>query len=402
MKKLILLSIITFWFLANSYSQEYSWQKINTDTINGYFDFTDVFFTNENTGWITTFTAQGQNNIFKTTDGATSFSTQTTPLGETHAIHMLDVNNGYSGGQGGWVYKTNDGGLNWNMLATMGSLTDISFPFNTDTNNPVGYACGDNGRVWEITSTLTDLNSSSSSTFRGISAPSIDNVWVCGGNRIYYYNGTDFTSQSTPGGFFNDIHFINNMKGWVVGDGGVMGNTTNGGASWNTQTNPDTLNNSLYDVFFFDSDYGWAVGSDGLILHTTDGGTTWIIEAEGLTTEPLSGVHFSSPTNGYVVGNNKTLLKYGEVSGVGEETLAVAFELFPNPIEDKLQIICPDFKTDNGIIEIISLNGKVILAKNLSKGDENAEINVSRLESGMYFCKITIDKRSSTKKIIKE
>ena len=176
MKKLILLSIITFWFLANSYSQEYSWQKINTDTINGYFDFTDVFFTNENTGWITTFTAQGQNNIFKTTDGATSFSTQTTPLGETHAIHMLDVNNGYSGGQGGWVYKTNDGGLNWNMLATMGSLTDISFPFNTDTNNPVGYACGDNGRVWEITSTLTDLNSPSASHFAGIKQPKIINL----------------------------------------------------------------------------------------------------------------------------------------------------------------------------------------------------------------------------------
>lgn len=83
---------------------------------------------------------------------------QTTPLGATSAIHMLDSLNGYSGGQGGWVYKTTDGGDNWNMLSSMSSLTDISFPFNTNPDGPVEYACGNAGRVLEITATLTDLN----------------------------------------------------------------------------------------------------------------------------------------------------------------------------------------------------------------------------------------------------
>ena len=123
-------------------------------------DFSDVFFTNDNTGWIT---SSASNNIYKTVDGAATFSTQTTPLGSTNAIHMLDGNNGYSGGEGGWVYNTSDGGLNWNILASMGNLLDISFPFKPDTNNPIGYACGDAGRVWEITSTLTNLNSPSAS-----------------------------------------------------------------------------------------------------------------------------------------------------------------------------------------------------------------------------------------------
>ena len=287
--------------------QTSGWQVIDPATISGTPDFSDVFFVNDSTGWIS---SSSHVNIYKTQDGAASFSTQTSPLGATNAIHMLDASNGYSGGAGGWVYKTVNGGLIWNFLASMGSLSDISFPPNTLPGNPVGYACRDAGRVWEITSSLTNLNSGSASNFSGISAPSVNNVWVCGGNRIYYYNGTNFTSQSTPGGTFNDIHFINNQEGWVVGNVGIIGNTTDGGTSWITQTNPDTQNRSLIGVFFLDSNNGWAVGNGGVILHTTNGGTTWAVEGAGLTTAFLRGVQFTSTTTGYVVGNGKTLLKF--------------------------------------------------------------------------------------------
>ena len=287
--------------------QTSGWQVIDPATIPGTPDFSDVFFVNDTTGWITTTTTS---NIYRTVDGAVTFSTQTTPLGGTIAIHMLDASNGYSGGAGGWVYKTVNGGLIWNILASIGTLLDISFPPGTLPSNPVGYASGNSGNVWEITSSLTNLNSGSSSTFSGISAPTVNNVWVCGGNRIYYYNGTNFTSQIAPAGAFNDIHFINNQEGWVVGDLGIIGKTTDGGTSWAPQTNPDTQNRSLYSVFFLNANLGWAVGADGVILHTTDGGTTWTVEGAGLTTAFLRGVHFTSSTNGYVVGNVKTLLKF--------------------------------------------------------------------------------------------
>ena len=88
-----------------------------------------------------------------------------------------------------------------------------------------------------------------------------------------------FTSQLGPGGTFNDIHFINNQEGWVVGNSGIIGYTIDGGANWNTQTNPDTQDRSLYGVFFLDANNGWAVSNGGLILHTTNGGTNWLIEA---------------------------------------------------------------------------------------------------------------------------
>ncbi|RLD45255.1 MAG: hypothetical protein DRI89_01525, partial [Bacteroidetes bacterium] len=308
--------------------------------------------------------------------------------------------NGYSGGAGGWVYKTDDGGQNWNILASMGNLLDISFPPGTDPNNPIGYACGDAGRVWEITSTLTDLNTGLTGNFRGISAPSVNHMWACGGNRIYYYNGTDFTSQIAPGGTFNDIHFINNQEGWVVGNQGIIGHTTNGGAAWITQTNPDTQDRSLYGVFFLDSNTGWAVGFNGVILHTTDAGTTWIIIGAGLTTTFLRGVQFTSTTNGYIAGNNKTLLKYTEISGIGDNTSPVEFEIFPNPAIDEFRVQSSEFKVSGATLQLFGLNGKKLLEKTIPKGSEEIAVDVNKLESGMYFCRVTVDNKSVTKKLI--
>jgi len=92
-------------------------------------------------------------------------------------------------------------------------------------------------------------------------------------------------------------------------------------------------------------------------------------------------------------------LKYTEILGVGDEFENIKFEIYPNPAQNKIQIQCSEFKTEKGIIEILSIDGKVMLKKELKKGIQNLEINVSNLEAGMYFCKITIDKKSSTKKL---
>ncbi len=401
-KLLSVLILNSSFFIINCFSQ--SWYVINPSTIPESISLTDVFFTNENTGWITTSTT---NNIFKTVDGAASFSTETTPLGATQAIQMLDASNGYSGGAGGWIYKTDDGGLNWNILASMGNLTDISFPPNTDPNNPVGYASGDSGRVWEITSTLTDLNSGSASHFSGISAPSVNNVWVCGGGHIFYYNGATFYDQTTPSGTFNDIHFINNQEGWVVGNSGVIGHTTDGGVSWITQTNPDTQNRALYGVFFLDSDQGWAVGNGGVILHTTNGGTTWTEEGAGLTTAFLRGVHFTSSTNGYVVGNSKTLIKYGMPLATEDENgLPIEFFLsqnYPNPFNPATKINFNLTETGFTTLKVFDISGKEIVTlveDNLQKGSYEFGFNAITLNSGIYFYQLTVDNNVETKKMV--
>jgi photosystem II stability/assembly factor-like uncharacterized protein len=393
MKKLLLLSIFTILLLPFAFSQQYGWVKMNTETIPGTIDFTDVFFVSENEGWITTNTT---NNIFKTIDGGLSFTIQTTQYG-TQAVCAFDTTYAYSGGLNGRVYYTSDGGLNWPAIGSMGvTLNDLDFASGNQ-----GYACGSSGTVYSIAgASVTNLNCPSSSTLRGISAPSVDHVWVCGGSSIFYFDGTDFLGQVGPCGTFNDIHFINNQKGWIVGNVGIIAHTEDGGNTWVQQTNPDPHDRSLYGVFFYDEDHGWATGVDGVILHTTDGGTNWAIVGEGLTTEGLGSIHFTSPTNGYVAGGNKTLLKYGELTGISKETEALKFDIFPNPAISVVSLQSAIFSQQSAVIEICDMHGRKLLEKHIPAGTEEIEMDVSQLPSGVYGCRLSTENKSVTKKII--
>jgi photosystem II stability/assembly factor-like uncharacterized protein len=386
MKKIQLFTF-TFCILQFAFSQEYGWKDISAN-IPTYTDLSDVFFVSDDEGWITSsFHAE----IYHTTDGGETFEIQSTQY-PTIAIKMLDSVNGYSGYSR--IYMTTDGGKNW-IAIDYTPLLDLDFVTTSQ-----GYASGDHGTVFSITPEgATNLNCQSNSTLSGISAPSVNNVWVCGGNRIYYYNGIDFTNQIAPSGTFNDIHFINNQLGWVVGDGGVIGHTTDGGANWITQTNPDTSNRSFYKVFFLNASNGWAVGFNGIILHTTNGGNTWTIEGVGLTSAFLRGVYFTSSTNGYVVGNGKTLMKYTQVSGIADHGLEeLDFEIYPNPCQNEFIIKVRISDIGYQISDIITLAGNTVKSIKL-QGQRNI-IDVSDLPAGIYLIKLQTEDAVGVQKFI--
>jgi len=409
MKKLILFFILTFVIFQMTISQEYGWTDVSEnipDTLNyDLWGLSDVYFVSDNEGWIS---VSSDAIILHTADGGETFEVQTTQY-PTEAIYMIDENEGYAGGANGRVYRTTDGGENWIAIGSIGStLTDIDFATTTK-----GYCVGDHGAVFSITSEgVENLNSGLASNLLGISAPSVDKVWICGGANIVYYNGATFDFQIGPVGTYNSIFFLNDDEGWVVGNGGLIGGTNDGGNAWKQLVKTDV---SIYDAYSPNGVDVWAVGYGGRIMHSPNGddfwwnspqdqgnNTIWNIQGAGLTTVRLRGVHFTSVTNGYVAGNYKTLLKYTEVSGIGDGVESILFEIFPNPVKDIIQIHCADLKTENGRIEIHSMDGKMLIEKKLSKGTENIEINMSDLESGMYLCRITFDQRNSTKKIIKE
>ena len=170
---------------------------------------------------------------------------------------------------------------------------------------------------------------------------------------------------------------------------------------WVTQTNPDTQNRSLSRVFFLDSNKGWAVGNGGIILQTIDGGTTWIIKGTGLTSAYLRGVHFTSSTNGYVVGNGKTLLKYGAITSVdNEEELPTEFSLsqnYPNPFNPSTKIsyeIPGQARNDNILVTLKVydvLGNEIATLINEEKPSGSYEVDFQssvgshQLTSGVYF-----------------
>src|SRR5205823_11857113 len=91
---------------------------------------------------------------------------------------------------------------------------------------------------------------------------------------------------------FYAVSFSDANTGTIVGDAGIILQTTNGGEQWNSQ--PTVAFNYLYGVSFTDANTGTAVGyenPDGTILRTTDGGNSWIRQNSGIG-DPFSGLNF--------------------------------------------------------------------------------------------------------------
>ena len=190
------------------------------------------------------------------------------------------------------VNYTSDGGRTW----TGGDWGIDDYPRYVSFANPnVGYVSGghwpsDSARSmspWEgraisqhmrLPMTFDDPVAKAESTgYRGVVAKTTDSgrTW----ELILDMDGL----------YFNGIHFIDEMNGWVVGEGedtAKILHTTDGGRTWVEQWSGTA---TLMQVRMVNSRVGWAAGGDlssrrptTLILHTTDGGETWLPDAVGV------------------------------------------------------------------------------------------------------------------------
>jgi uncharacterized protein (TIGR03437 family) len=155
-------------------------------------------------------------------------------------------------------------------------LNDVYFPDETN-----GWSVGDNGRI----------------------------IRVVKGD---FPNAAGFAAQpSGVTGQLNGVFMLNLDFGWVVGAGGVILRTTDGGLSWTALASGVSVN--LRDVHFTDADHGWVVGDSGLILSTSDGGRTWTPETSSVATN-LNSVFFTANGTGYAAGDGGAILKRAQCS----------------------------------------------------------------------------------------
>ncbi|MBZ0200408.1 MAG: T9SS type A sorting domain-containing protein, partial [Ignavibacteriaceae bacterium] len=116
--------------------------------------------------------------------------------------------------------------------------------------------------------------------------------------------GDDWVDASFAAYDWDDVFFISDDVGWIMGEAGKIIKTTNGGLSWNYQSSglPLGINSS----YFISESIGWACGGAGYIIKTTNGGSTWAIQRYA-STSSLSSIYFLNENLGWAVGYNHIL-----------------------------------------------------------------------------------------------
>src|SRR3989475_6943359 len=113
---------------------------------------------------------------------------------------------------------------------------------------------------------------------------------------------------------FYDVQALSADRAFVVGYGGKIIETTDGGRSWTKRESG--VENALYAVRFVDDQHAWISGQDGVILHTADGGKTWqkqesnaiFQDTDGSKTQLyLFGLHALDQDHAWAVGDRSIL-----------------------------------------------------------------------------------------------
>lgn len=282
-----------------------------TKTVKSAETFSDIAFQNNTTGYATS-----GNSIYKSTDGGITWN-RITPV-VPNAANLAVTNDGkvFIVSLTNQVFKSTDGGATFTptVLASSG-LMDIYF-----TDNNIGYTAGDAGVFktidggvnWNIVNPATGL-SLTPGAFKSIVATTTGQVWVSSANDIYFSGGGlgNWTkSLYSGGGPTGNTMSISALAGNVVyaasGDGKLF-KSVDGGANFVLKT---TFTGSLFyqDVHFVDANTGYACYVNR-IYKTSDGGTSWqqvVALGEGNIIE----VYFTDATHGWACGDNGALLRF--------------------------------------------------------------------------------------------
>ena len=390
-----------------------NWQVLNEETITLWqIDFVSENNAFGNTGF----------ELYKTTDGG-----QTWDYLDDASTHLynyifdMDFNNeneGYVLGYGSSYLKTNDGMQTFEM----GTLPVNFFLFYKyiDFAGDTIYIAGttsqtnellisaDGGNTWDVNSIGFDGN-------YVISFQNLNDTLIV--NTMY-----DIVYSTDKGAAWNTIlHsdtaiqssvFISSNVGYATTSYGLSEGkykkTIDGGENWNIITVFPQEDDTLYlnGIFPVDIDLVYAYGfiydqyhKHAVIWKSEDGGQTW-------QTETLSF---------FLPGEISQMLRYenyvyavasqGEIIRLQMEELNIPdnilinndFELYPNPVKDKVYLSSPE---NISYVSIYSLDGKQI--KNIRPDKKEMSINISFLPQGAYIINCKTESGIKSKLLIKK
>jgi photosystem II stability/assembly factor-like uncharacterized protein len=355
----------------------HKWRYIESDLIS---NMKDIFFKDENNGWIVG-GYNFNNNMIRTTDGGNTWAIQNNNANQNfNSIFFIDTSFGWAAGTNGTIIQTLDGGQTWGLQSTptTAHLHGISF-----ANREVGYAGGKGtyGAHWGKNVILKTFNSGLlwNVIYIDSSGGEISKVY-CSDENTIFVSISDKIYKSVDGGtswniIFNnsyvvDFNFPGSSNGWVS-TGSYIYKTLDGGSTWgqNSFSQSGAPFNSLV---FLNTMRGWtSFGSS--ILYTDNGGITDIDELPNVSLNPKDFTLFQNYPNPF---NPSTTIKFDIPSYLSYSNVSLkVYDILGNEIAVLVDGVKPS-------------------------GSYTVEWDASKFSTGVYFYKLQLSSFLSVKKMV--
>jgi len=191
------------------------------------------------------------------------------------------------------IRKSTDGGDSWFTTAALNAGSDFEAVSFVDHLRgwAISYNCGsmfrttNGGSTWTYQDSVGKLTDGSTFPMRDVKFTTVDSGWAIGGIAGTSViarttdGGTTWTKTDQPGNTLVEIAMVNSRDGWIIGRVYNVPplRTTNGGESWIEQpTTPPILGFDLSGISMIDQGQGWIVGQGGRVYHTTNGGVVGV------------------------------------------------------------------------------------------------------------------------------
>lgn len=421
MKRLILFELILI-FLATTFE---------SDSPPGWFQqtlpvnktLTDIFFLDSLTGWAVTTgaaTSTDTGYVLKTSNGGVNWSIQVDSAFYYFGIQFLDINYGYAvGGTGRAKFlKTTNSGSTWNVSTPFGSniyaILDLAF-----TTKDTGWVCSDDpfgGGIYKTTNGGANWQQQAGSSYRAKKLFMLNNDTGWAGsndNKLYITtnSGTNWNLQFTFTQSLAQILFINKDTGFVTGGmiGSAVSKTVNGGFNWS----PTSNSIGGRGLTFINSKYGWTCDLFSTVQKSTDRGETWF--SLSVPNGDYNAIQFTDTLNGWS-GGTKLIHTTDGGGPVGVQQISSEipadyklYQNYPNPFNPKtiIRYSLPRPSEGGGQkvkLVIFDITGKeitMLVNEEQTAGEYQADWDALGFASGIYFYSLIIDNKViETKKMI--
>ena len=370
--------------------------------------------------------------ILRTTDAGASWKNITAALSSVvpwNGISFCDSDNGVVCGDNGVVGFTKNGGLNWSIRSISANKKCLSSlqldPANVYVGTDSGwvYATHDSGKTWSSTK-ISQWAIRSIFMYRG---PSVS--WLIMHALTPY---SLCTKQSFASDSLWDEIILSGFQG--LGSEAYKGEYCNGGGAGfivgvqgDFRAAPTILRKALPDTSWQHVTIGissdgvlrgvsaptnkiiYTCGSGGMVFKSSDGGDTWS-DQSAINNYELNSVYFYDERNGFVVGDNGTILftSNGGLTDVDDvmKNLPQEFRLeqnYPNPFNPETTIEFALPSSGKYTLKIYNLIGQqvaLLVDREMSAGYHKLTFNAAKITSGIYIYQLSRNNMNLYRKMI--